>query len=152
MVKKVFAENGVVVAVAVEVGDGVRISAGGGAVPVDTVRDDVAVEPGWRVTEGANGLEFIAPTPTPPTLGPNQFYFLWTVQEQIALETIRESDTGVKVFMRRLDDPRTTEVVLSDPTVQEAVRHTVAALVKAGVVKEEDADTRAATIIAGGRL
>lgn len=92
-----------------------------------------------------------AEKPTPPTVGPNEFYFLWTIPEQVAIDTLRETDVGVKLFMRRLDDPRTTEVVLADPTVQQAIKHTVDQLVAAGVVPEDQAEARTAAIIAGVR-
>lgn len=119
------------------------------------VADDIRQGAVWTASGWQN---VAAPTPaapaepTPPTVGPNEFYFLWTVAEQIAIEEIRKADVGVMLFMRRLDDVRTTEVVLADPTVQEAVRHTITALVAAGTIKAEDAEARAATIIAGGRL
>ncbi|NVM78916.1 hypothetical protein FHW83_004747 [Duganella sp. SG902] len=89
-------------------------------------------------------------TPAPPTVGPNEFYFRWTMQEQIAIEALRSTDDVVKLFMRRLDDPRTTEVVLADPAVQGAVQHTVMALVAANVIPADQADQRIAAIIGGG--
>jgi hypothetical protein len=96
-----------------------------------------------------DGAWLIAKPPGPPTVGPNEFYFLWTMQEQIAIDSLRETDPGIKLFMRRLDDPRTLEVVLADPTVQAAVSHTVDQLVGAGVIAEADAEARKAAIIAG---
>jgi hypothetical protein len=84
-----------------------------------------------------------------PTIGPNEFYFQWTMAEQVAIEEIRQVDPVVKLFMRRLDDPRTTEVVLGDPAVQGAVRHTVNQLVDKGVIAEPEAEDRIAAILAG---
>lgn len=107
------------------------------------------VDVGWAMSEGKGGLEFKAPAPSPPTIGPNEFHFLWTMAEQVAIEELRSADPVVKLFMRRLDDPRTTEVVLADPAVQAAVRHTVAQLVAKGEIEEADAEARAAAIIAG---
>lgn len=85
----------------------------------------------------------------PPPIGPNEFYFLWTMQEQVAIEEIRKTDQVVMLFMRRLDDPRTMEVDLSDPAVQGAVRHTVAQLVAKGVIAGTEAEDRIAAILAG---
>ncbi|MDN4056345.1 hypothetical protein QPK32_25080 [Massilia sp. YIM B02763] len=96
-----------------------------------------------------NGAWLIQQPPGPPTVGPNEFYFLWTMDEQIAIDKLRETDDGIKLFMRRLDDPRTTEVVLADPTVQAAIWHTVDKLVETGIVNQQDASGRVAAIIAG---
>lgn len=149
--KKVYVHQGVVVAIIHVAAPNAIITPGDGVagaqcyeVPVDQV-----VEIGWQYVEESHLPAFIAPA-VPPTVGPNQFYFLWTMTEQIAIEEIRQVDPVVKLFMRRLDDPRTTEVVLADPAVQAAVRHTVDQLVQAKVIKPEDADNRAAAIIAGG--
>lgn len=124
------------------------------SISVEFVEVPSQVEPQWRIIDG----EWSAPPrladhdpvkPTPPTIGPNQFYFLWTMAEQIAIDDLRETDQGIKLFMRRLDDPRTMEVVLADPTVQEAVHHTVTQLVAAGVIDAADAEARVAAILAG---
>ena len=120
------------------------------------VPDDIV--PGAHLVQGTwtnppaipgTGDQVEPEAPTPPTVGPNEFYFLWTMQEQIAIEDLRQADPVVKLFMRRLDDPRTTEVVLADPAVQAAIRHTVEQLVAVGVVEEADIEARVAAIIAG---
>lgn len=149
--KKIFSAEGVVVAVGWGIAGVTVAPAHAGAQQVAEVADDSPVAVGWLVEDGAGEPVFTAPPPAPPTVGPNEFYFLWTMAEQVAIEAIREADPGVKLFMRRLDDPRTTEVVLADPMVQEAIQHTVEQLVEAGVIAAEDADARAAAIIAGGR-
>lgn len=82
-----------------------------------------------------------------PTVGPNEFYFLWTIQEQVAIDSLRTTDKVVELFMRRLDDPRTTAVVLTSPAVQAAVAHTVDMLAAQGVIQDKDA--RIAAILAG---
>ncbi|AXA92977.1 hypothetical protein [Massilia sp. YMA4] len=121
------------------------------AILIGEVADDVSVEPGWAVASTDTGLTFAVLAATAPTIGSNEFYFLWTVAEQIALEELRQSDTGVKIFMRRLDAPRTTEVVLAASTVRDAVRHAVGVLVKAGVIAAGAAEARIAAIRSGGR-
>lgn len=149
--KKVYALDGFVVAVGWAARGAILAPNQPDAMLIGEVADDVAVEPGWAVTSIGPALKFEAPGATAPTIGPNEFYFLWTVAEQIALEELRQSDTGVKIFMRRLDDPRTTEVVLADPTVQDAVRHTVGVLVKAGIIAAGAAEARITAILSGGR-
>jgi hypothetical protein len=96
-----------------------------------------------------DGAWVLAAAPVAPTVGPNEFYFLWTMDEQIAIDKLRETDAGIKLFMRRLDDPRTMEVVLGDPTVQAAVYHTVTQLVAAEVIDAANAEARVAAILAG---
>jgi hypothetical protein len=150
--KKVYVVGGKVVATGWAAG-GAQVTiapADGNALVLDM---DMAspVDVGWTMTEGEDGRKFSAPIPPPPTIGPNEFHFLWTMQEQIAIEELRTSDPVVKLFMRRLDDVRTTEVVLADPSVQAAVRHTVAGLMKMGVIEADKADERAEAIISGGR-
>lgn len=93
-----------------------------------------------------------APVPELPrreVVGPNEFYFLWTIQEQVAIDGLRETDVVIKLFLRRLDDPKTTEVVLASAAVRGAVTHTVQALVANGTIKETDAEARIVQILAG---
>ncbi|MYM70540.1 hypothetical protein GTP45_27560 [Pseudoduganella sp. FT55W] len=113
------------------------------------VATETQVEEGWThdVVDGVD--VFSKPTPKPPTVGPNEFHFLWTIQEQMVIEELRADDVGVNLFMRRLDDPRTTEVVLSASAVQAAIAHTIDALVAAGVIAPENRDKRLAAIISG---
>lgn len=148
--KKVYVLNNVVVATGwVAAGAQAVITPSDDSVTVMEVALSSPVEVGWRLVEGDSGLEFKAPDAIPPTVGPNEFHFLWTMAEQVAIEDLRQEDPVVKLFMRRLDDPRTTEVVLADPAVQAAVRHTVTQLVSKGVIAEGDAEARVAAILAG---
>lgn len=152
MKKQIYVSNDVVVAIGwVATGAQATISLAGEGVVALEADMASAVDVGWTLRTGENGPEFVAPAAKPPTIGPNEFHFLWTMAEQVAIEDLRGTDPVVKLFMRRLDDPRTTEVVLADPAVQGAVRHTVEQLVAAGKIAAEDAETRVATIIAGGR-
>jgi len=110
------------------------------------------VRAGWQIIDGtwSAPLEAVVPKVTSfPTIGPNEFYFLWSMAEQVAIDKLRETDAGIKLFMRRLDDPRTLEIVLGDPTVQAAVHHTVTQLVAAEVIDAADAEARVAAILAG---
>lgn len=116
-----------------------------------TVPTEHPVEPGWSCTMDGLAPVFNAPTPLPPTVGPNQFYFLWTMEEQLAIEELRESDPVVRLFLKRLDDPRTTEVVLADLAVQGAIMHTIDALATKGLIAVADKAKRFAAIINGGR-
>lgn len=113
------------------------------------VDDETAVDVGWKRVTVVDRVAFIAPPPSPPTVGPNEFYFLWTLPEQEGIEELRETVTGIKLFMRRLDDPRTTEVVLADTAVQEAITLTVGKLVERGTIDAADAPDRIAAIISG---
>ena len=106
---------------------------------------------GWLLDVDQDGdqVPFVAPPPVPPTIGPNEFHFLWTIHEQVAIEQLRQDDLAVKLFMRRLDDPRTKEVVLADPAVQQAVRHTVEQLAAMGVIEAAAVASRGDAIVAG---
>lgn len=148
--KKVYVSGDKVVAVGwIAPNAPATITPSGSGIAVFDMAASSPIDVGWMMVEGKGGLEFQAPLPPPPTIGPNEFHFLWTMLEQLAIEEIRQTDPVVNLFMRRLDDPRTTEVVLADPAVQGAIRHTVSALVKAGTIAEAQAETRAAAIIAG---
>jgi hypothetical protein len=121
-------------------------------VPDDIVPGAHLVQGTWTNPPAIAGAgNQVEPAPAPPTVGPNEFYFLWSMQEQIAIEDLRQADPVVKLFMRRLDDPRTTEVVLADPAVQAAIKHTVEQLAAAGVVPEDQVDARTAAIVTGAR-
>lgn len=152
MKKKIYVQQGIVVLVTHVASDFATITPGEAAsgaqcyeVPVDQL-----VDIGWQYVDESHLPAFIAPAPVPPTIGPNQFYFLWSGAELDAIDEIRVTDKQVNRFMQRLEDPRTTEVVLSDPAIQGGIRLTVAQLVAKGVIKQADADDRVATIIAGG--
>lgn len=148
--KKVYVSGNKVVAVGwIAPNAPATITPSGSGIAVFDMDTASPIDVGWTMVEGKGGLEFKAPTPTPPTIGPNEFHFLWTIPEQIAIDQLRSTDKGVELFMRRLEDPRTTEVVLADPAVQLAVRHTVSQLVALGVIEEADAEERATVIIAG---
>lgn len=148
--KKIYVSKNVVVAIGwIAAGVQATIAPMGEDVTAVDVEVSSPVEVGWLLVESENGREFKAPPPLPPTIGPNEFHFLWTMAEQVAIEELRESDTGIKLFLRRLDDPRTTEVALADPTVQGAVRHTVEQLAAMGVVDKGNIESRVAVILAG---
>ncbi|MET0264704.1 MAG: hypothetical protein ABW202_03745 [Duganella sp.] len=145
--KKVFVFDGVVVATGVVLSASASVTASNPDARELIVADDHPVAVGWLYKEGEDGeVLFSAPVPPPPTIGPNEFHFLWTVGEQIAIEELRATDTGIKVFMRRLEDPRTTEVVLAAPAIQDAIAYTVNALAAAGVIPQERIAVRIAEI------
>ena len=116
------------------------------AVPVGTEVGAALIDGQWR---NPAPVQSAAIAPPRPTVGPNEFYFLWTIPEQVAIDSLRTTDKVVELFMRRLDDPRSTEVVLASLAVQAAVQHTVAALVTQGVIKAEDQEARIAAILSG---
>lgn len=82
------------------------------------------------------------PAPRAPTVTPPQFFMLWTVAEEVQLEALAETDAVVRTFLKRLNDPRLTEVDLSLQSVREGVKY---CLGKIGA----DVAARAAEILAG---
>jgi hypothetical protein len=85
----------------------------------------------------------------PPTVGPITFQLLWTEAERVAIDDLVLTDKAVANFKRLLDDPRTDAVVMALPSIQNSIETTLAALVGAGIIAEDDAPTRKAEILAG---
>lgn len=82
------------------------------------------VQSGYRLHDG----HWTAPQPAavqgvPPKVTPPQFYMLFTMEEQLELEEQRQKDAVIALFFKRLDDPRLTEVDLSIPSVQAAIKY-----------------------------
>lgn len=147
--KKAFLHDGVVVAIGTALMDGVAVSVPHDGATEMSLPDDSLVDVGWRYTEDDGQVQFIKPANIPQAVGPNEFHFLWTIQEQVAIEDLRGKDKGVELFMRRLDDPRTTEVILAAPAIQAAIAYTVHALAAAGVIAADQVENRIGAISQG---
>lgn len=147
--KRVFVKDGVVVAHGIACAPGVDITCSIDGAQAYEVSDSTRAEWGWLCSDEEGVPVFTPPPPTPPTLGPNEFHFLWTVEEQVTIDELRATDKGIDLFMQRLEDPRTVTVVLGSPPVQAAIYHTVDALVVAGTIAPTDKDIRLAAILAG---
>lgn len=99
------------------------------------------VEAGWTT----DGSTFSASVPVEPILAakiisPVEFKMLFTSAERIAIKA--STDAVVQDFVSILEDPRLTEVNLSNPTVIEALEY----YVSNGLLTEE----RKTTILNGG--
>lgn len=60
-----------------------------------------------------------------PLIPPPQFYWLFTIEEQLSIETFKQTDDMIKLFFKRLDDPRLQAVDLNLASVQEAIKYTL---------------------------
>lgn len=59
----------------------------------------------------------------PPTVTVPQFFLLFTMEEQLSLETARTTDPVVGLLYKRLEDPRLTGVDLSLDSTRESVEY-----------------------------
>jgi hypothetical protein len=59
----------------------------------------------------------------PGTVGPIAFQLRLSINEQVVLDALRDTDPVIKVLFKLLDDPRTDVVDLSNPTVQAAIQY-----------------------------
>lgn len=83
------------------------------------------------------------PAPRPPRVTPPQFFLLFTMAEQVALEGLRSSTPWLNLFFKRLEDPRLTEVDLSLESVQGGVAQALA------LVHTGDTSARVAEVLTG---
>ncbi|MFT2112176.1 hypothetical protein [Marinomonas sp. 2405UD68-3] len=82
-------------------------------------------------------------------ISPIEFKLLFNVNERVKIKEIRAKDDILDDFYAMLDDPRLTVIDLSKRTIVEAVNYTFDALENAGVVSEENKETRIFEVLGG---
>lgn len=116
------------------------------------VPDDAENGDGWVNSALVKRPAPVVPTPTPeapkpPTVGPNHFKLLFTVQEGVTAKGLRATDPVLDYFWSIVDDPRTDVVDLALTSVQNAVEYTLTKVKAAGV--SVDVPARKAQILTG---
>lgn len=120
--------------------------------PAEFYHPDVAqyyteqVPDGTEIGATWDGHQWVNPTPPepeplPPALipiiGPIAFQMLFHVDELVAIEAAKETDSVVKIFFKLLDDPRTDIVDRNLKTVQDGLHYLEAkSLIGAGRAQE----------------
>lgn len=99
---------------------------------------------GWVLNEAADD---VIPPPVPPIVvkvGPNTFKLLFKKSELSACYRMANAEPAgeLAAFLRMVDDPRTDEIVLSLPQIQERIRDVLTALASAGVVEQNKIEER----------
>lgn len=90
------------------------------------VGDDVQIGATW---DGHQWVNLAPPEPEPlppaliPIIGPIAFQMLFSVEELVAIEAAKETDSVVKIFFKLLDDPRTDIVDRNLKTVQDGLKY-----------------------------
>lgn len=109
------------------------------------------VEAGWvlsnDVWEAGEPPVAVDPEIIYPKVGAIKFKLLFTSPERIKAKELRASDAIIDDFWSILDDPRTTEVDLNLPSIQNAIEYTLTAINAAGVAT--DVAARKAAILSG---
>lgn len=85
----------------------------------------------------------------PPVISPVEFEMLWNVQELIGIAGIRKDNPVVEMFMKRLENPKLTEVNLALQSVQDGIGYTLGCLASATVIAPDDIAERFAEILTG---
>jgi hypothetical protein len=93
-----------------------------------------------------SGIEYEALF-TPLTVDVIIFKLLFTSAERVKAEELRETDATIKDFWSILDDPRTANVVMALPSIQNVIEYTLTAINASGVTL--DVQARKAAILAG---
>jgi len=96
--------------------------------------------------------EDLLPTPPPVLLqqiSPITYKMLWTIQERIALKSMRATDDVIAELFELIDDPRMTKVNLNLTSVQQAIQYCLSKLEVAEVITEAEKATRYAAIMTG---
>jgi hypothetical protein len=103
------------------------------------------VAPGYTLVSGTwhAPAPVIPPAPRRPAVTPPQFFLLFTMAEQLTLESLRPSTPGLDLFFRRLEDVRLTEVDLSLASVHEGVAYAMS------LCHTGDVSARVAEILTG---
>lgn len=83
----------------------------------------------------------------PPTVDVISFKLLHTSLERITARELRATDPVIDDFWAILDDPRTENVVMALPSIQQAIEYTLTAINAAGV--PIDVEARKAAILSG---
>ncbi|PSJ16737.1 hypothetical protein [Nitrosomonas supralitoralis] len=83
----------------------------------------------WSAGESNNSAE----TEVFQTVGVIKFKLLFTSPERVKAKELRASDALIDDFWSILDDPRTTEVDLNLPSIQNAIEYTLTAINAAGI-------------------
>ena len=95
------------------------------------------------------GTEYQALTDVtlPPTVGVIAFIRLFTQAERNKARELRATNPNIDDFWRQLEDPRTLEVVMALPSIQQDIEDTLVAVKAAGV--DLDVAIRKAEILSG---
>lgn len=84
-----------------------------------------------------------------PTVSPVEFEMLWTIPELIAIDQLRSTDPVLDRFMKRLENPKLTQVNLALESVQLGVEYTLGWLAANQTVAPEDIAVRMEAILSG---
>ncbi len=88
------------------------------------------------------------PEPATRIISAFDFKDLFTFTEQVKIEELIETNTGLRVFYSRINDVRLETINLDDQRTIDGVTYTVNALAEAGVVTE--VEQRISEILGGG--
>lgn len=100
----------------------------------DIAREFVAVpdnvQPGWRLIEGIwtepAPVDPPAPVAEHPTVSPIEFKLLFTLQERLAINKVRDTDPVLDDFFGLIEDPRLTFVDLGLQSTRDAIGYLAA--------------------------
>jgi hypothetical protein len=97
-------------------------------------------------------VQFEIVAPIPPIVSPVEFEMLWSVQELIGIADLRKTNEVVDMFMKRLENPKLTEVNLALQSVQDGIEYTLGCLAAALVIGPDDIPVRFGSILTGAIL
>lgn len=99
--------------------------------------------------------EALLPPPPPvvyPKVSPVTYKMLWTLQERSAIRGMRATDPVIEDLLTLIDDPRMEHVNLNLQSVQDGIMYCLNALATAGVIANDDVQTRFEQILTGQPL